>query len=266
MIVSAVQFGTMGVEDIRGRAFELVRAALEKGPDYILLHELFTTPYFPQYRDSVYFELAEELPGETTDRLARILEKTGTTVVAPLFEKCGDKRYLSAAVVNEKGLVGVYRKVHLPTLEAIHEPFYFAPGAGHPVFHAGGAAFGVLLCYDRHFPESARLYGLGGAELLFVSAATPKGARSMWFAEMRSLAMANACFLVCANRTGKEDAIPFLGSSFICDYQGEILARAGEDGDEIITAVIDVEGSREKRRNHHFYRDRRPDLYGPIVG
>jgi N-carbamoylputrescine amidase len=122
-----------------------------------------------------------------------------------------------------------------------------------------------MLCYDRHFPESARLYGLKGADLLCVAAATPKSAEKIWLTEMQAHAFSNVLYLACSNRCGREDSIDFLGRSFICDYRGSPVVQAGVDKDEIITAEIDIEKAREARRESPFYRDRRPVLYGKIA-
>jgi N-carbamoylputrescine amidase len=207
------------------------------------------------------------IPGETTDRVFQVIRGRETTVIVPLFEKAGESFYCSAALVNSKGSVsGVYRKLHLPSVKGLHENFFFKNGdSGHMIFHTPKAEVGIMLCYDRHFPESARLYGLKGAELLCVAAATPKSAEKIWLTEMQAHAFSNVLYLACSNRCGREDSIDFLGRSFICDYRGSPVAQAGADKDEIITAEIDIEKARMARRESPFYRDRRPALYGEIT-
>jgi N-carbamoylputrescine amidase len=267
MIISVVQFGTQGSEDIAEKAMALVETALKEKPGLVVLQELFNTTYFPQYEDKRHFCHAEPVPGRTTDRILQIIGGTNTVVVAPLFEKEGESYFCSAAIVDAtSGVIGVYRKLHIPSVPKLHETYFFKPGnTGHPVFKTPAGNLAVMLCYDRHFPESARLYGLAGADILCVSAATPKGARSIWLPEMRAHAFSNGCYLACANRSGTEDDIQFLGSSFICDFKGEVLSQAGEDEDTIIHGEIDIGRARELRKNSPFFRDRRPELYGDIA-
>jgi N-carbamoylputrescine amidase len=163
-------------------------------------------------------------------------------------------------------MIGVYRKLHIPTVPSLHETYFFKPGDyGHPLFETEFGRIAIMLCYDRHFPESARLYGLADADILCIGAATPKAARPIWLSEMRAHAYTNGYFLACANRTGTEDAIQFLGTSFICDFRGEVIVQAGEDGDAVISAELDLDEAREARRNSPLSRDRRPDLYGELA-
>lgn len=267
MIVSVVQFSTKSVEDIGGRGVALVEKALKDKPWLIILQELFNTIYFPQYEDKRYFCHAEEIPGKTTDRIVKVLEGSGAVVVAPVFEKDGESYYCSAAIVDAKvGVVGAYRKLHIPSVPALHETYYFKPGnRGHMVFDTRAGKLAVMLCYDRHFPESARLYGLHGVDVVCVAAATPKSARDIWFAEMRAHAFSNGYTLACSNRSGTEEGIDFLGSSFVCDHRGEVLGRAGEDEDAVISVEIDVNTARKVRSQSPFYRDRRPSEYKDVV-
>jgi N-carbamoylputrescine amidase len=267
MIVSVVQFSTESVDDIGGRGIALVEQALKDKPELIVLQELFNTIYFPQYGEKRYFCHAEEIPGKTTDRIMKAIGGSNTVVVAPLFEKEGESYYCSAAIVDAKdGVVGVYRKLHIPSVPTLHETYFFRPGdRGHMVFDTRSGKLAVMLCYDRHFPESARLYGLQGADLLCVAAATPKGARNIWHAEMRAHAFSNAYILACSNRCGTEDELEFLGSSFICDHRGEVLGSAGEDEDAVVSVEVDLDAAREARLKSPFYRDRRPPEYEAVV-
>ncbi len=267
MLVSAIQFKTGNSRDIGEKGLSLIEEALKEKPDFILLHELFNTVYFPQYRGEEYFRLAEEIPGETTGKISSLIRGTGTTVIASLFEREKKNHYLSAAVISgAEGVVGTYRKLHIPTVAGIHEPYYFKPGdRGHRLFRTPKATIAIMLCYDRHFPESARVYGLGDADILFVAASTPKSARNIWYTEMQAHAFSNLYYLVCANRSGTEDGIEFLGRSFICDYLGNIIREASEDSDEIIHAEIDLDAARKARHESAFYRDRRPQLYRRVT-
>ncbi len=267
MIVSVVQFSTDGVEDIGEKGVSLVAEALKEKPGLILLQELFNTIYFPQYETKRHFCYAEEIPGKTTDRLLQVIRNTDTVVVAPLFEIEDESYYCSAAIVDSRdGIIGVYRKLHIPSVPGLHEDLFFKPGdRGHRIFKTRAGDLAVMLCYDRHYPESARIYGIGGADILCVGAATPKSARDIWLAEMRAHAFSNGYHLACSNRTGTEDGIEFLGTSFICDNRGAVLAQADEDGDRIIHAEIDIVSARREREKSPFYRDRRPSLYGDLA-
>lgn len=267
MLVAAIQFKTGDAKDIRGKGLSLIEKALKKKPDFILFHELFNTIYFPQYRAEEYFELAEEIPGDTTEKISSLVKGTGTTVIASIFEREKKNHYISAAVIDpERGVIGTYRKLHIPTVTGIHETYYFKPGdKGHVLFITPKANISVMLCYDRHFPESARIYGLKGADIIFVSASTPKSARHIWYTEMQAHAFSNLYYLVCANRCGTEGGIDFLGRSFICDYRGKIMEEASEDNDEIIYAEINIDEARKARQESAFYRDRRPELYREVA-
>ena len=267
MIVSAVQYSTEDVKDIREKALTLIKQAMKEKPDFILLQELFNTIYFPQYEDKRYFELAETIPGRTTLAIQKLIEGTDVTVVAPIFEKDGGSYYCAACVIDAKeGHLGTYRKLHIPTVPAIHETYYFQPGdLGHRVFETRSANIGIMLCYDRHFPVSARLYGKSLVDILFVASATPKSAAGPWFFEQQAHAFSNCFALVCSNRSGIEDKIQFLGSSFMCDHKGKMLETAEEKEDQIISCEIDIGVIRKAKKELVFYRDRRPDLYGAIV-
>jgi N-carbamoylputrescine amidase len=266
MIVSVVQYGTQGVDEIAEKGMAMIEAALDDKPGLIVLQELFNTAYFPQYKDKRHFCHGEPIPGKTTERILKVIGGTSTVVVAPIFEKEGESYFCSAAIIDARnGVIGVYRKLHIPSVPTIHENYFFKPGDhGHAVFETEAGTLGIMLCYDRHFPESARLYGLAGADILCVAAATPKSARDIWFTEMRAHAFSNRYHLACANRSGTEDDIQFLGTSFICDPGGRVLAQAGEDEDAVIHAEVDIDGARESRKNSPFYRDRRPGQYEGI--
>ena len=263
MIVSVVQFSTESLEQIGERGASLVNEALKDKPRLILLQELFNTIYFPQYEDKRYFCSAEEIPGKTTDRIMKAIAGSDAVVVVPVFEKAGESYYCSAAIVDsKKGVVGVYRKLHIPSVSGLYETYYFKPGdKGHMVFDTRAGKLAVMLCYDRHFPESARIYGLHGVDIVCVAAATPKSARNIWLAEMRAHSFSNGYILACANRSGTEDSIEFLGSSFICDNRGEVLSQAGEDEDAVISTDVDIDAARAARSQSPFFKDRRPSEY-----
>ncbi len=268
--VAVVQFSTEGLskkEDIKAKGLKLIKDAAEKNADFIVLPEIFTTRYFPQYKDDESFKLAEEIPGPTTDEIYRIIEGNNTTVIASIYEKEGDKYFCSAAIINGKrGYIGKYRKLHIPTPPGIYEDYFFKPGdLGHVIFEVNGVKFAVMLCYDRHFSESARIYGLKEIDILFVCSATPIGAKHIWQSELCTHAYMNGYYVACANRTGKEDNIQFLGTSLVCNYKGELIEKAEVSEETIIYQKINIEESRKYRKELSFYRDRRPELYREII-
>lgn len=267
MIISVVQFKTSNTDKVKEKGLSLIEKALEDRPDLIILQELFTTIYFPQYEDDSYFKLAEEIPGDTTEKIQELIKGYDVIVVAPVFEKSGNRYYCSAQLIDSKdGYFGTYRKLHIPTVKNLHEDYFFEKGdLGHRTFVTRKGNMGIMLCYDRHFPESAKLYGLHDVDLLAVCAATPKGARNIFITEMQAHAFSNSYYLACSNRCGAEDRIEFLGTSFICDHKGNILFRASEDEDEIILSDINLEEARTSRRELSYYRDRRPELYTGIA-
>ncbi len=267
--VALIQFSTEGLEtseSIKEKGLNLIKKALEEEPDFIVLPEIFTTKYFPQYKNDSSFQLAEEIPGPTINEIYNLIKGSGTTVVASIYERDGDNYFCSAGIVNgNEGYIGKYRKLHIPTPPGIYEDYFFAKGnLGHVVFEVNGIKFAVMLCYDRHFPESARIYGLNDVDILFVCSATPVGARNVWQQELCTHSYMNGYFVACANRTGTEDKIQFLGSSLISSYKGELIIKAEENEEKIITAELNIDEARVYRRNLSFYRDRRPELYREI--
>jgi len=267
MIVSAIQFKTEGTRDIKEKAFGLIEDALKDNPDFIVLPELFETIYFPQYKDENYFKLAESIPGETTRKILDLIKGKDTIVIAPVFERSKDGYFCSCQIIDsKKGFLGNYRKLHIPSGRNIYETYYFKKGnLGHKTFTTRKANISIMLCYDRHFPESARIYGLKNTDILFVSAATPDHAKNIWSVELQAHAYLNGYWVVCSNRSGKEDKISFLGSSLVCNYRGEIDKKAGEASDEILKAYLNIEESRRARKELTFYNDRRPEIYQEII-
>ena len=270
--LSVIQFSTEGfddIKDIKEKAFGLIKNAVDKNSDFIVLPEIFTTKYFPQYKDDSSFGFAETIPGPSTDEILKIIKDKPTTVIASIYEidKDNNSYYCSAAILNgKKGYIGKYRKLHIPSAQGIHEVYFFKPGnLGHMVFEVSGIKIAVMLCYDRHFSESARIYGLKDVDILFVCSATPESARHIWQSELCTHAYMNGYYVACANKSGREDKIKFLGTSLICDFKGELINKAKEDEDIILTAEIDIDKARNHRKALSFYRDRRPGLYGDII-
>jgi len=270
-------------ENLR-RAQELVRKAASQGAQLICLPELFRSRYFCQSEDVRNFDLAETVPGETTQALGEIARERRIVIVAPVFERRGAGVYHnSAAVLDADGTIaGLYRKMHIPDDPAYYEKFYFTPGdLGFRSFQTAAANVGTLICWDQWYPEAARLSALQGAEILLYPTAIGwhpaekakygEAQRDAWRTVQRGHAVANGLYVAAANRVGLEvppgggEGIEFWGSSFIADPQGVILAEASTDREEILLGEIDTGLLEEIRRNWPFLRDRRIDAYGAIT-
>jgi N-carbamoylputrescine amidase len=201
-----------------------------------------------------------------------VAKKHGVVLVVPLYEEdVTGVYYNTAAVIDADGkYLGKFRKIHIPQCgPGFYEKFYFRPGnLGYPVFDTRVGKVGVYICYDRHFPEGARALGLHGAEIVFIPSATTKGhADYLWELEQRAHAVANGYFVGTINRVGTEapwNIGEFFGSSYFCNPDGRILAKGSEDRDELLVADLDLDQIKEVRTHWQFYRDRRPDMYGPL--
>jgi N-carbamoylputrescine amidase len=272
-----------------------VAEAAQKGAAVVCLPELFRSQYFCQREDPAIFDLAEPVPGPTTQALSEAARRHGVAVIAPVFERRAAGLYHnSAAVIGEDGrILGVYRKMHIPDDPAYYEKFYFAPGdRGFPAFNAGGGRIATLICWDQWYPEGARLAALAGASVLFYPTAIGwhphekeehgETQRDAWKTVQRGHAIANGLYVAAVNRVGHEvpdaphpnplppgegeDAgIEFWGSSFVADPQGVVIAEASEDREEILLAEIDPARIEDVRRNWPFLRDRRIDAYSGIT-
>ena len=229
-----------------------IREAALGGAKIICTQELFNLPYFCTIQDSKNFNLAEPVPGPTTDKLAMLAKKLGVVLIASLFERRSSGIYHNtAAILNADGsYLGKYRKMHIPQDPGFEEKFYFTPGdLGYKVWDTAFGKIGVLICWDQWYPEAARLAALGGAEILFY----PCGH-----------AVANGCYVATVNRVGKESEIEFWGQSFIADSYGQVMNRASADTDTIVYADCDLLGLEETRRDWPFFRDRRVASYSGI--
>jgi N-carbamoylputrescine amidase len=194
----------------------------------------------------------------------------GLVLVVPFYEKVKPgELYNAAALVDASGdVLGVYRKHHIPMSSHFQEKFYFRPGnAGFPVWNTAVGRIGIMICYDRHFPEAARCLGLNGAQVVFVPTATTRRgfSRSVWEPELRGHAIANGFFVGGVNRVGTELESEYYGASVFIDPIGQTVAQAGERDDEVLVADLDLERLEEIRRAWPFYRDRRPDSYARVV-
>jgi agmatine deiminase len=259
------------------RTLGLARKAARQGAGIICLQELFRTPYFPQEEAADASLYAETIPGESTAGFSALSREFGISIIVPIYEKGGDGRMYNTAAVVENGriLPFPYRKVHIPHDPLFFEKSYFAPGGDYRVFSCASTRIGVLICYDQWFPEPARAVTLMGAEIIFYPTAigwvrgvreAPEGDwREAWETVQRGHAIANGVHVAAANRVGIEQELEFWGSSFVADAFGKIVARAGEERDELLMADLSLDMNDQVREGWGFLRNRRPDTYGVLA-
>jgi N-carbamoylputrescine amidase len=287
------------MEAVLASTEEKVRAAVARGAQIVCLKELFNSPYFAKSQKHDRFDIAEAIPGPTTERMQRLARDLEIVLVVPIFERQGRGVYRnSAAIIDADGsLLGVYRKMHIPDDPLFNEKFYFTPGdaasddridpigqvakqaSGFRVWRTRYAAIGVLICWDQWYPEAARITSLLGADILFYPTAIgwhPAEKASFgeaqvdaWRTVQRAHAISNGVFVASPNRVGHEDepgtaGIEFFGHSFISDPFGRILTEAGTE-EAVLVATCDPKVIEETRRNWPFLRDRRIDAYAPIL-
>jgi len=250
----------------------MIHDAGRQGVQILCLQEIFNGPYFCPSQDKRWYDAAEAVPGPTVEKLAPIAKKYGMVMVVPVYEReQAGVYYNTAAVIDADGsYLGKYRKNHIPQTSGFWEKYFFKPGnLGYPVFKTRYATIGVYICYDRHFPEGARALGLAGAEIVYNPSATVAGlSQYLWKLEQPAHAVANGYFMGCINRVGTEAPWgigKFYGSSYFVDPRGQILACGSEDKDELIVSSLDLDMIEEVRRTWQFFRDRRPDSYGPLT-
>jgi N-carbamoylputrescine amidase len=270
-------------------AVQHIREAARRGAQIVCLPELFRAQYFCQREDLKLFDLAEPIPGPSTQKLAEVAREAGVAIVASLFERRAAGLYHNTAVtLNSDGqMAGVYRKMHIPDDPLYYEKYYFAPGdLGFQAVDTSAGRVGTLVCWDQWYPEGARLTALQGAEVLFYPTAIgwhpaekdEFGAAQYdaWQTIQRAHAIANGVYVAAVNRVGHEQGdvlgnraagpgLEFWGGSFIADPFGRIVAKASHDGEEILIGEIDRALIEETRRNWPFLRDRRVDAYAPIT-
>src|SRR5689334_15758135 len=265
------------------KAVARVEEAAQSGAQVICLPELFRSQYFCQKEDAALFDLAESVPGPSTEALGRVARDRHVTVIAPIFERRATGLYHnSAAVIDSQGKVaGLYRKMHIPDDPAYYEKFYFTPGdLGFRAFDTDVGRIGTLICWDQWYPEGARLTALRGANILFYPTAIgwhphekdQYGAsqRDAWQTIQRGHAIANGVYVAAVNRVGhekwseSEPGIEFFGTSFLCDPFGVVIAQGSTDKEEILIGEVDLERLEDVRRNWGFLRDRRIDAYAGI--
>jgi beta-ureidopropionase len=249
-----------------------IEEAGKKGVQILCLQEVFNGPYFCPSQDARWCDIAETIPGPTIERMQKIAAKHKMVMIVPIYEReMPGVYYNTAAVIDADGsYLGKYRKNHIPHTNGFWEKFFFKPGnLGYPVFKTRYATVGVYICYDRHFPEGARLLGLHGAEIVFNPSATVAGlSQYLWKLEQPAHAVANGYFMGCSNRVGTEapwNIGKFYGTSYFVDPRGNFLSTASENDDELIVAEMNLEMIEEVRRVWQFYRDRRPETYDDMV-
>jgi beta-ureidopropionase len=249
----------------------LIEEAGKKGVQILCLQEVFNTPYFCPSQDARWCDTAEAVPGPTVERLSEYARKYQMAMIVPVYEReIAGVYYNTAAVIDADGTyLGKYRKNHIPQTNGFWEKYFFKPGnLGYPTFQTRYAKIGVYICYDRHFPEGARLLGLNGAEIVFNPSATVAGlSQYLWKLEQPAHAVANGYYIAASNRVGTEppwNIGKFYGTSYFCDPRGNMLAVGSEDRDELVVAEMDLDLIEEVRRTWQFFRDRRPETYGDM--
>ncbi len=270
-------------------AIRHIREAARLGANIVSLPELFRAQYFCQREDLHLFDLAEPIPGPSTEKLAEVARETGVTIIASLFERRAPGLYHNTAVTigTDGKLAGIYRKMHIPDDPLYYEKYYFTPGdLGFQAVDTAAGRIGTLVCWDQWYPEGARLTALQGAEVLFYPTAIgwhpaekdEFGAAQYdaWQTIQRAHAIANGVYVAGVNRVGHENGdvlgnrvsgpgLEFWGGSFLADPFGRIIAKASHDAEEVLLGEIDLALLEETRRNWPFLRDRRIDAYAPIT-
>ena len=285
LTIALVQMSCVAVpHENLGSALAKVEEASRRGARVICLPELFRSQYFCQKEDPALFDLAEPVPGPSTEALGEVAGKHNVVIIVPVFERRTAGIYHNSVVVvdSDGSIAGLYRKMHVPDDPAYYEKFYFTPGdRGFQAIQTSAGKIGTLICWDQWYPEAARLATLQGAEMLFYPTAIGwhpsekaqegESQRSAWQTIQRSHAIANGVFVAAVNRVGHEkpdaggDGIEFWGSSFVCDPFGTVLTEASMDKEEIVLVEVNLSRVEEVRRNWPFLRDRRVDAYGGLT-
>jgi len=257
---------------------KLIKQAAADGAEIICTQELFLTDYFCDTQNVDQFDLAEPIPGPTTESLQELASLLDIVIIASLFEKRGAGLYHNtAAIIDADGsLLGIYRKHHIPQDPGFEEKFYFTPGdTGYKAWKTKYGKIGVLICWDQWYPEAARLTALDGAEIIFYPTAIGwlpeekaklgEAQHTAWETIQKGHAVANGCFIASINRVGSERGTEFWGQSFVSNPYGETIAKASTDKEEILHANCPLKETENFRRIWPFFRDRRIDTYKNIT-
>jgi N-carbamoylputrescine amidase len=272
------------------KQLRLIERAAKQGAEIVCTQELFRSQYFCQVEDHRFFQLAEPVPGPTTTAAARLAKKHGIVIIASLFERRAQGLYHNTAVIIDAdgSTRGIYRKMHIPDDPLYYEKFYFTPGdTGFRAWDTQHGRIGTLICWDQWFPEGARITALQGAQILFYPTAIGwhpsekaqygKAQHESWELMQRSHAVANGCFVCAPNRIGQEiildaegkpvnkEGIEFWGQSFVAAPDGQVIARASSDKEEVLVVPCDMERVEFSRTHWPFLRDRRVDAYGNLT-
>jgi N-carbamoylputrescine amidase len=273
---------TTSLDENLQKAIRGIREAAGKGAEIVCLQELFRSQYFCREENAELFNLAETIPGPSTEELSAVATELQVSIVASLFEKRAEGLYHNTAVIldSDGATLGLYRKMHIPDDPLYYEKFYFTPGdLGFKNFETKHARIGVLVCWDQWYPEGARLTSMQGASVLFYPTAigwhpsekAQFGSAQLdaWRTIQRAHAIANGVYVAAVNRTGFEgpsdSGIEFWGNSFVADPFGQVIAQASADKEEVLVSECDPKRMDEVRRNWPFFRDRRIDAYAPIT-
>jgi N-carbamoylputrescine amidase len=272
--VVQMQFRRSREDNVR-RAADFVRQAGAEGAQIVALSELATSIYPAYVEEPSYRDWAEPIPGPSTEIIAAAARDAGVYVVFPLYERTDEGRlFNTAAFIKPSGEIqGLYRKnsipdVRLPEMMGMEKFYFDQSDLGYPVFETElGITVGVTICYERHFPEGPRSLALAGADVVFVPTATAAG-RDMWEVELRGHAIANLFWVAGVNRWGRDEdgsSAEFYGDSMFIAPSGEVMARAGTEGEAVLHAEIDTDLSTKLREDWGFFRDRRPEIYGAVT-
>ncbi len=249
-----------------------IEEAGKKGVQILCLQEIFNTPYFCPGQDNKWYASAQSIPNNTIERMQGLAKKYDMVMIVPVYEKeIEGFLYNTAVVIDADGsILGKYRKNHIPQTSGFWEKYFFKPGnLGYPVFETKYAKVGVYICYDRHFPDGARILGLNGAEIVYNPSATVAGlSQYLWKLEQPAHAAANGYFMGCINRVGEEkpwDLGRFYGTSYHVDPRGQIIDEASEYDDELLISEFDLDLIEEVRSTWQFFRDRRPETYDKLT-
>lgn len=273
--VSLVQVAWTGdVGKMKDQYAELIPQAVDAGAAMVCLPEFSLLPYFPGTRDERGFDYAEVVgEGVSSQFFAQMARQYSVTLIGSIFERDGDDYYDTALIYGADGeLVGATRKIHIPSGEGYHETDFFGGGEAYPVWQTEAVTVAAPTCYDQWFPELARIYSMNGAEYIFYPTAIGSeptdpdmDSAEMWQTVMRAHAISNGVFIGAANRVGQENAVTFYGSSFICDPMGRVLAQAGRDTVEVITATLDPAVMRRWRGLFPLMQQRMPHTYARLT-
>ena len=263
----------MSKQDAVDKHIKMIADAAGQGAQVVGLQEIFHGPYFCAEQDAKWYDTAEPEDGPTVSRMREVAREHGIVLIVPWYEEEQAGVYYNTACVIERDgtIVGKYRKTHIPHVgPCFWEKFYFKPGnLGYPVFDTSVGRIGLIICYDRHFPEVARELGIKGAEIVFNPSATVESlSRYLWELEQPAHAVANGFWMAASNRVGIEAPLnpaKFYGSSYFCSPRGKIIAQASDSDDEVLVADLDLDEIREVRNTWQFFRDRRPETYGELV-